>query len=195
MLLPVARLPSLAAASARADSERRQPRPAIEGESRRRHSALHRFDLSTFRPPSPLSAPWELARHLIRSVVSLCPHNLSAYLSHPQALLGISRSASVDPGAVGLSGIRREQACRALQAEALHLYEQLEVGHDLSTKCFEASLAVMQMLIRECLSSRIARVQADSDCRRHRADPSTKPLNGEDSLWTAQGSAGRFCAG
>lgn len=63
-----------------------------------------------------------------------------------QALLGIDEAS--DEGQDDLeSSVRREQACRALQAEAIELTDRLEVVHDASVRNLEALLCQLQGLI------------------------------------------------
>ncbi|KAM0792606.1 hypothetical protein ACM66B_005267 [Microbotryomycetes sp. NB124-2] len=65
------------------------------------------------------------------------------------ALLGIldASEANADTTALASSGIRREQACRALNAEAIDLYEKLSIADDTSRKSLEATMTLMQSCI------------------------------------------------
>ncbi|KAK4053184.1 hypothetical protein OIV83_001919 [Microbotryomycetes sp. JL201] len=65
------------------------------------------------------------------------------------ALLGIANAASetTSPSTLAMSGIRREQACRALNAEAIDLFEKLSIADDTSEKTLNATMALMQSCV------------------------------------------------
>ncbi|ORY79756.1 hypothetical protein BCR35DRAFT_304581 [Leucosporidium creatinivorum] len=137
--------------------------------SLRRSFSLHLLDafFNSCCSKLPVFRPWEARiSSMVQCIDELDPPTrvavtafcaMGARSTPHSALLGISSAASADPRSVGLSGIRRNQACRALEAEAIELYEKLEVGHDLSVKSFEASIAMMQMFIHTELIPRRSR--------------------------------------
>ncbi|KAK4058638.1 hypothetical protein OIO90_000082 [Microbotryomycetes sp. JL221] len=79
------------------------------------------------------------------AVATFCA--IGARTTPHSALLGVSDLVTPDLSAIAMSGIRREQACRALNAEALDLYERLAIADDVSYKSLEATLVVMQNCI------------------------------------------------